>query len=176
MRRLPEAPPPPLPLDSRSFLRRDFKGMDQSHLATDTTALCRVTYRMTDQMGIVYYGNYMEMFEMGRTHLMKACGHAYTDMERDDYRLAVIHAACDYVTPARYDDLLSIRTWIEKLTRARVHFGYEIRQAVDQSLVAHGVTHHVYLSPEGKLRRLDQKWMDRLKRLREITANGAGTE
>lgn len=128
---------------------------------------------MTDQMGIVYYGNYMEMFEMGRSQLLKASGFTYTAMEADGYRLAVVHAACDYISPALYDDLVEIETRVDRLTKARVNFSYEIRRAEDATVLARGVTHHVYLSPEGKLRRLDPDWMERLEAVARIQPNGA---
>ena len=67
---------------------------------------CRVTYRMSDQMGVVYYGNYLEMFEMGRSGLLRSTGFSYRQMEQEGYQLPVIHAALDYLSPARYDDLL----------------------------------------------------------------------
>ncbi len=135
-------------------------------------AQCRITYRMTDQMGIVYYGNYMEMFEMGRTQLLKVSGFSYRDMESDGYRLAVVHASCDYIQPARYDDLIEIETWVDRLTRARVNFTYEIRRLDDATVLARGVTHHVYLSPEGALRRLEPHWMERLQALAQYHSNG----
>jgi acyl-CoA thioester hydrolase len=136
-------------------------------------AQCRITYRMTDQMGIVYYGNYMEMFEMGRTQLLKVSGFSYRDMESEGYRLAVVHASCDYLQPALYDDLIEIETRVERLTRARVNFTYEIRRPHDATVLARGVTHHVYLSPEGRLRRLEPHWMERLKAITQYTPNGA---
>lgn len=135
-------------------------------------AICRVTYRMTDQMGIVYYGNYLEMFEMGRTQLLKSGGHTYAQMESDGYLLPVIHASCDYLTSARYDDLLEIHTWIDRLTRARLNFRYEILRTGDGALVARGLTHHIYLSPEGKPRRIRSPWFERLQEILEISRNG----
>lgn len=138
-------------------------------------AHCRVTYRMTDQMGIVYYANYMEMFEMGRSQLLKVSGFSYRDMESDGYRLAVVHASCDYIQPATYDDLIEIETRVDRLTRARVNFSYEIRRAEDAVKLAQGVTHHVYLSPEGRLRRLEPHWLERLQSVAHYPTNGAET-
>lgn len=139
-------------------------------------AHCRITYRMTDQMGIVYYANYMEMFEMGRTQLMKVSGFSYREMEAEGYRLAVVHAACDYIQPALYDDLVEIETDIDRLTRARVNFRYEIRRPHDGVVLARGVTHHVYLSPDGRLRRLEPHWMERLQAVAQIKPNGASPD
>jgi acyl-CoA thioester hydrolase len=81
---------------------------------------------MTDQMGVVYYGNYLELFEIGRAELLRSTGLDYRMMERDGYFLPVIHVQCDYLAPARYDDLLIVRTAVTRLSRVRLDFTYEI--------------------------------------------------
>ena len=129
-----------------------------AHLST-----CRVTYRMTDQMGVVYYANYLELFEIGRTDLLRATGLTYRQMERDGYLLPVIHAACDYLAPARYDDLLEIRTTIGRLSRVRIDFDYEVRRAEGGELLCRGVTRHAIVGAGGRPRRLDEGWMARLQ-------------
>lgn len=134
---------------------------------TDGRAYCRVTYRMTDQMGVVYYGNYLELFEMGRVELMRSRGIRYLDMESEGYLLPVTHAACTYVAPARYDDLLQITTRIEKITRVRVNFAYEIALSGEDKLLATGTTHHAIVSREGRPRRLSHEWFDALKIMAE---------
>ena len=113
------------PLRSRN---RPFVNLTTAIPGRNGRAICRVTYRMTDQMGMVYYGNYLELFEMGRVELMRAAGVRYREMEEAGYLLPVTHASCDYVTPARYDELLEITTRVEKLTRAQIHFAYEVRE------------------------------------------------
>lgn len=125
----------------------------------------RVTYRMTDQMGVVYYGNYLELFEIGRTELLRATGLTYRQMETDGFFLPVVHAAADYLAPARYDDELEICTWIGRLSRIRLDFRYEIRRGADQALLCRGVTHHAIIGVGGRPRRLDAVWMSRLEPL-----------
>lgn len=145
--------------------------MNQTHsLAPGAIrAICRVTYRMTDQMGVVYYGNYLELFEMGRGELMRAAGLDYRQMEAEGFLLPCTHASLDYLSPARYDDLLEIDTRITEMSRAKVHFAYEVRRLEnDPRILARGVTHHVFISREGKLRRLTPEWMTRLKALGEL--------
>lgn len=147
--------------------------MNQSHLLTPGqtgAAVCRVTYRMTDQMGVVYHGNYLELFEVGRVELLRSSGLSYREMEEDGYMLPVVHAACDYLSPARYDDLLEIRTQVVTLTRAKIHFAYEIHRAETEGALARGRTHHVYLSPDGSIRRLSPEWLTRLGRLMNSNA------
>lgn len=142
--------------------------MAASYITTEdgtVRGLCRVTYRMTDMMGVVYYGNYMEFFEIGRNELFRAHELDYRDMEKDGLMLPCTHASCDYIAPARFNDLLEIDTRISALTKAKVHFRYEIRRGGTGELLARGVTHHVYLSPEGRLRRLTPEWWTRMERL-----------
>ncbi len=138
----------------------------QAGARANGAALCRVTYRMTDQMGMVYYGHYLEFFEMGRVELMRAAGLSYRRMEEAGYRLPVVHAWCDYLTPGRYDDLLEIETRVLKLTRAQIHFGYEIRRRDEARLLARGETRHAFLAADGRPVRLDPAWFERLSRLR----------
>ena len=135
-------------------------------------ATCRVSYRMTDQMGVVYYGNYMELFEIGRVELLRASGLRYRDLETDGFLLVVSHVRCDYLGPAHYDDILEVTTRILVLSRAKIHFGYEVRRRGEPAVLARGETHHVFLSPEGKLRRMSP---ERFAQLR-TAANLGGKE
>lgn len=126
---------------------------------------CRITYRMTDQMMVVYYANYFEFFEIGRTELIRQIGLTYAQMEKDGFGLPVVHAACDYKIPARYDDVIVIRTGIERLTRVRIDFNYTITNEATGQVLATGNTRHAVIGPDGRPRRLDNLWMDRLQTL-----------
>jgi acyl-CoA thioester hydrolase len=91
----------------------------------DTTI--RVRYAETDQMGVVYYGNYFTWFEIGRVELCRQIGFEYKKMEiEDDSFLVVAEANCRYKRPARFDDLLTIRTRVAAAQRRTVRFAYEI--------------------------------------------------
>ena len=68
----------------------------------------RVPYADTDQMGVVYYGNYLTFFERARNELMRAAGYTYQRCEAEGFLLPVIHAEVDYRSPAKYDDMLEI--------------------------------------------------------------------
>ena len=82
----------------------------------DTTI--RVRYAETDQMGVVYYGNYFTWFEIGRVELCRQIGFEYKKMEiEDDSFLVVAEANCRYKRPARFDDLLTIRTRVTAAQR-----------------------------------------------------------
>lgn len=131
------------------------------------TSAWRVTYRMTDQMGVVYYANYFEMFEFGRTELLRATGFSYAQMERDGFYLPVTRAAAEYVSPARYDDLLEIQTAITRLDRLRIEFDYEIRRKDEPGLICRGATTHIFTGPDAKPRRLSPDWLKRIQSLME---------
>ena len=68
-----------------------------------TTIEYRVPYADTDQMGVVYYGNYLTLFERARNELMRECGYTYKQCESEGWMLPVTHAEVDYRRPARYD-------------------------------------------------------------------------
>lgn len=117
----------------------------------------RVRYAETDQMGVVYYANYLVWMEVGRVELCKACGFNYRDMERDDgVLLAVAEANCRYKYPAHFDDEVRIRCWIEEANTRMVTFHYEMR--ADDRLLATGYTRHIYVSREMQRVRLPEKY------------------
>ena len=124
-----------------------------------TETRLRVRYAETDQMGVVYYANYLVWMEVGRVELCKACGFNYRDMEQDDgIYLAVADAACRYRSPARYDDEVIVKTWIEDANTRIVLFHYEMRLAADDRVLATGSTRHVYVSREMQRVRLPAKY------------------
>ena len=86
----------------------------------------RVSYAMTDQMGFVYYGNYAEYYELGRTELMRSIGLSYKALEDKGIQMPMLDMKIKYLRPAHYDDLLTIRTTICEMPAARVSFFYEI--------------------------------------------------
>ena len=119
----------------------------------------RVRYAETDQMGVVYYANYLVWMEVGRVELCKACGFNYRDMEREDgIFLAVAEAGCRYRSPARFDDEVIIRTWIEEATTRIAIFHYEMRVAEDGRVLATGHTRHVFVNREMHRAQLPAKY------------------
>jgi acyl-CoA thioester hydrolase len=126
----------------------------------------RVRYAETDQMGVVYYANYLVWFEVGRTDLLRLSGWTYRDMEADGYALPVVEAHCEYRQSAKYDDELEIRTTGALLSPVRVRFEYEIVRTADATTLASGYTTHASLNPLGKPRRLPP-------RVRDIFGNNA---
>lgn len=102
----------------------------------------RVIYADTDAMGIVYYGNYLRFFEVGRNEYFRACGASYELVERGGYHLVVIDVRARYRAPARYDDLILIETSLAVLGAARLRFHYHVRRAADSGLLVSGATEH----------------------------------
>lgn len=87
----------------------------------------RVTYGDTDKMGYLYYGNYARIYEIGRVEALRQLGCTYRNLE-DEHRvmLPVVSSASRYMKPARYDELLNIRTTIPVLPTKMIHFDHDI--------------------------------------------------
>jgi acyl-CoA thioester hydrolase len=136
-------------------------GASNSDLAlrqfADTTI--RVRYAETDQMGVVYYGNYFTWFEIGRVELCRQIGFEYKKMEiEDDSFLVVAEANCRYKRPARFDDLLTIRTRVTAEQRRTVRFAYEIIYQETGETIATGETTHVICNRAGQTKSLPEKY------------------
>ncbi|AXC09810.1 4-hydroxybenzoyl-CoA thioesterase family active site [Acidisarcina polymorpha] len=122
---------------------------------TDGTAPFRTTVRVryaeTDQMGVVYYANYLVWFEIGRVEFLRQLGFDYKQMEvADDCMLPVVEAICRYKAPAQYDDLIVIETRVTAMRTSMLKFSYEVYRAetidgtpVAGKLLASGETSHV---------------------------------
>ena len=119
----------------------------------------RVRYAETDQMGVVYYANYLVWMEVGRVALCKALGFSYRDMEREDgVLLAVAEACCRYRSPARFDDEVIVKAWIEEANPRVVTFAYEMRLAGTDRILATGHTRHIFVNREMRRARLPEKY------------------
>lgn len=100
----------------------------------------RVRYGETDQMGVVYYGNYAQYLEQGRTEWLRELGFSYKWMEENDIHLPVVNLTIDYKKPARYDDVISVKTILRKTPTIKIEFDYEIRNEKDELLVTASTT------------------------------------
>ncbi len=74
----------------------------------------RVRYGETDQMGYMYYGNYAELYEVGRVEMLRSLGMTYKSMEEDGIMMPVLEMRCKYIKPALYDDELTVKVILEK--------------------------------------------------------------
>jgi acyl-CoA thioester hydrolase len=86
----------------------------------------RVRYSETDAMGFLYHGNYFAFFEMGRTELLRAQGGNYRKMEEEGLFMVVVRIECKYRKPARYDDVLTLKTRVARVTPAKIEHEYQI--------------------------------------------------
>lgn len=119
----------------------------------------RVRYAETDQMGVVYYANYLVWMETGRVELCKSIGFSYKAMELEDgVLLAVVEVNCRYLSPARFDDEVIVRTSIAEANLRMVRFNYEMRSAEDGRMLATGETKHFFCDRDLKRVKLPEKY------------------
>ncbi|MDP3542611.1 MAG: YbgC/FadM family acyl-CoA thioesterase [Elusimicrobiota bacterium] len=122
-------PPPPAPAEEKpkAAERREPAAHAPGRKARFHEFQVRVTYADTDKAGIIYYANYLKYLEQGRTELLRSLGVRYRDLEvQRKLFLPAVSAHCEYLAPSRYDDLLTIRTWIAELGRASISFSCEV--------------------------------------------------
>lgn len=98
----------------------------------------RVRYKETDRMGIVYHSNYIVWFDIGRTEFLRSIGYNYRDLEESGIWLPIIEVGCTYKSPAKYDDEVTVETYIEKITRVKIRFGYRVLKG--ENLLVEGFT------------------------------------
>ena len=110
----------------------------------------RVRYVDTDQMGVVHHAHYIEWFEVGRTEYCRAKGFSYGDLEKMGYRLMITDLNCHYRKAVRYDEMVSIRTWVKDLKKRMVTFGYQVFRKETAEPVAAGETRHICLNASGR--------------------------
>src|SRR5438477_4165804 len=88
--------------------------------------MIRVRYAETDRMGLLHHANYLVYFEQGRIELLRSFGHAYKDLEDQGYLLVLTRVEVKYRWPARYDDVVTLRTSVVKTTAVRIDHRYEM--------------------------------------------------
>jgi acyl-CoA thioester hydrolase len=134
------------------------------------TTQVRVRYAETDQMGIVYYANYLVWFELGRVELLRSLGLAYSRLEADHgCILPVVKVDCRYRAPARYDDEILIETRPALLRGSVLKFAYRILrkppEGEEPELLAEGQTVHVVCDDKLERKPLPEKYEEAIKAL-----------
>lgn len=114
----------------------------------------RVIYADTDAMGIVYHANYIKWFEMGRTELMRSMGISWSDIEPLKCYFPVTKLSCHYLLPARYDDLLILKTEIDEVKRASISFIYRLYDKEKDRVMVRGSTLHACTDEKGNIIRI----------------------
>jgi acyl-CoA thioester hydrolase len=114
----------------------------------------RVIFGDTDQMGIVYYANYLRWFEAARGEFCRQRGLPYTEIAASGYGFPVIEAHVRYVKPARYEDLLRVDLHLDEMKRASMRFRYEVHRGTE--LLADGWTVHACVDKHGRPARFSE--------------------
>jgi acyl-CoA thioester hydrolase len=118
----------------------------------------RIIFGDTDQMGVVYYANYLRFFESARAAYWRSLGKSYKDLEEAQVAMPVIEAHCNYKRPSYYEDLLEVDIRVGELRQASLRFDYTIYRGTD--VIAEGYTRHAVIGPNGKPRPLPQSMRD----------------
>ncbi|HIE32625.1 MAG TPA: acyl-CoA thioesterase [Thermodesulfobacteriaceae bacterium] len=124
----------------------------------------RVIYGDTDCGGVMYYGNYLRLFEIGRTELLRAQGLSYREIEeKEGLILPVVEVHVRYKAPARYDDLITIEIHLSEIKPYSVRFDYRVMR--EGKLLATGYTIHAPINKEGRLVRFPAHLFEKLSAL-----------
>jgi acyl-CoA thioester hydrolase len=116
----------------------------------------RVRYAETDRMGLLHHANYLVYFEQARTELLRARGKCYKDLEDEGFFLVIIKIEVKYRSPAHYDDVLTLRTTVTRVTPVRIEHKYEVLR--DGTLVAEGSSTLACVDRDGRLQAMPQ-WL-----------------
>ena len=117
----------------------------------------RVVFGDTDQMGVVYYANYLKYFERGRVAYLRNAGFSYGDFQENGWQLPVVDVQAKYHKPARYEDLLEVETVMPVMGRVKMVFEYRIYrlEGPDQRiLLCSGSSSHACMDENGRPTRL----------------------
>ncbi len=118
----------------------------------------RVRYAETDQMGLLHHANYLVYFEQARTELLRSQGLTYKDMEAKGFLLVIAHAEVKFRSPAKYDDVLTIKTTVSRTTPVRIEHSYQV--TCDGRRVADGKTTLACVDRAGKIQELPEWFLE----------------
>ncbi|WP_068773534.1 thioesterase family protein [Paenibacillus sp. FJAT-26967] len=122
------------------------------------TQTLRVRYQETDQMGVVYHANYLTWLEIARTEYIRSKGFTYKTIEDLGLMLPVVGAELKYISPARYDDEITLAARIVEQSPVKLEFGYEVRR--QEQLLVTGTTRHVWVNLSWKPVRINREAPD----------------
>jgi acyl-CoA thioester hydrolase len=116
----------------------------------------RVRYQETDAMGVLHHANYLTYFEVGRTELLRANGMNYQDVEAGGVFMVVVRMECRYRRPARYDDVLTLKTRTSRVTAAKIEHEYQMFRG--EELICDGSSTLACVNREGQVQRVPE-WL-----------------
>ena len=123
----------------------------------------RVRYQETDQMGVVYHGNYFTWFESARIELLDQMECSYQKLEKGGYLLPVLTCEARFIKPAKFDDRLQVTAIIKTSPLVRIEIFYEVKR--NEELLAKGATSHAFVNEEGRLIKPPRDFLDKAKKL-----------
>ena len=109
----------------------------------------RIRYGETDQMGVVYHGNYAHFFEIGRIDWLRAYGISYKNMEENNVMLPVVNLQCNFKKSAEFDDEITVKTSLKKIPTVKIEFEYEIFNQKNE-LLSTGQTMLAFIDKKSK--------------------------
>ncbi len=115
-------------------------------------------------MGIVHHASYLLYFEVGRVELMRQAGPSYAELEAGGHSLAVSKLEIQYIAPATFDQVLTVRTRVEDIRSRSITFAYEIVDAVAGQPIVKGTTRHICVDRDGNVKHIPRPWLDALRR------------
>lgn len=127
----------------------------------------RVDYVETDAMAIVHHSNYIRWFEMGRNDMLRTMGYPYSAMEKLGIWIPVTGVTCNYKTPAVFDEVVIIRTWVEKLKGATIYLAYEVVSKETGEVKVTGTSTHAVTDPDLVPMRLKKEFPEVYRKLTE---------
>lgn len=128
---------------------RRIAGRAESAVSENTL---RVRYAETDAMGIVYHTNYIVWFETGRVTYMRERGHSYAELEARGWNLPVTEVEARFIAPARFDDVVMVRTRVTEVRSRSITFAYEVFLQETEQVLATGRTKHICVDGNGRVR------------------------
>tara|TARA_A100001011_G_scaffold371333_1_gene428545 strand:- start:307 stop:717 length:411 start_codon:yes stop_codon:yes gene_type:complete len=124
----------------------------------------KVYYRDVDKMGIVYYSRYFEYFEESRTELLASIGLQITNIEQNGVTLPVISSHCDFKKGAMFEDVILIKSWINKIPRSTLKISYKAVSKKTNALLVTGYTIHAFTNSLGKPRKPPKSILNYMQR------------
>ena len=130
----------------------------------------RVSMAEVDAYGVMYYARFFEMFERGRTELFRALGFEYKQIfQQRQILMPVVEAACRYIAPVVYDDLITVETAITSIGSRGIRFDYRVLR--EDVVLAVGFTQHIFIDPQGRPVNFGKEIVEELKKKGIIKEN-----
>ncbi|MBS1566732.1 MAG: acyl-CoA thioesterase [Bacteroidetes bacterium] len=130
----------------------------------ETSTQIRVRYAETDQMDVVYHGNYAQYFEVARAEAIRGLGFTYKDMEALGTYMPIVELQCKFLRPAHYDDLLTVKVILKELSAShRIEFHHEVYNEAGRLLATGLVVLYFMDAKTGRKTNMPKELYDRLQ-------------